>query len=517
MSEGVETPLVKTPSTAEADPTQAAPVAAEGVPHVDSAALQKKARRGMIALAIRMVLTQLTVLGGDVYLRRRLEPSDFGIFAVVQFALLLFMQLGDVGLASALIQQREEPTQRQLGSAWTFQLLVSLAFTTALWVGAPLLVDFWHDMSPQSIWVFRALSVDLLLTSLRLVPSLLMERRLEYGKLSTLDVILNGTYYVTAVTFATLGFGVMSLAGAVLIQGLGGVVGAFVMCPWRPSLVLDRAALRPIVRFGVQFQVKNAVGFLSSAIAPVYAGRVLGQKQLGYITWGQTTAFFPLRLVEIMSRVSFPLYSRLRFDRDAFGRSLERAVVVSAMGTLFFVALSLGLGPNLVRVVYGEKWVPALPLFYIYAAGFTVGFLHPVVAPALDALGKPHVNMRLMIGWTVAIAILVAITTPIWGAVGFAIGACIPMVLGNFVVIVILKGLIPERRLWPRIRALLLGAVVTGLVDRFALAPVANGVVSFTLAVLASAALFLTVVGIFDRSAIHEIVELAGLQKILKK
>src|SRR5262249_28216107 len=150
----------------------------------------------------------------------RLEPGDFGIFAIVQFALALFAQFGDVGLASALIQQHEPPVKRQLASAWTLQFLISLALTATLWLGAPLLLEFWSSMPPRSIWIFRALSINLLLTSLRLVPTLLMERNLEYPKLSALDVILTGTYYLAAVTFAARGWGAMSLAGAILAQGV---------------------------------------------------------------------------------------------------------------------------------------------------------------------------------------------------------------------------------------------------------------------------------------------------------
>jgi hypothetical protein len=106
-------------------------------------------------------------------------------------------------------------------------------------------------------------------------------------------------------------------------------------------------------------------------------------------------------------------------------------------------------------------------------------------------------------------------TTPLWGAVGFAIGACVPMVLGNFVVIAILKRLLPDARLWPRTRALILGGLVVGVVGRFALCPWATGPLTFTLSVVASAAVFLTIVGIFDRSAIEEIVVLIGARKPL--
>jgi teichuronic acid exporter len=459
----------------------------------------------VIALAIRTALMQLIVLGGDIYLRRRLEPRDFGTFAIVQFALALFVHIGNVGLASALIRQHEEPDQRQLSSAWLFQILTSCVIALALWVAAPLMLAFWPDMSVTGVWVMRALCLNLVLSSVRLVPALLMERSLDFGRLAVLDVILNGTYYVTAVTLAALGYGVMSLAGAVVVQGACGVLGAFLMRPWRPSFALDFKLLRPIIQFGVQFQFKDVLGFLAGAIMPVYAGRVLGQQQLGLINWGQSTAYFPLKLVEIMARVSFPLYSRLRADPPALARSLERAVAVSAMGTLFFAGFGFGLGPNLIQVVYGEKWLPALPVFYIYLAGISVGFLHPIVAPALDALGRPHVNIWLMSSWTVAIAILVAITTPRWGMVGFAIGYCIPMVLGNMVVMVILKQLVPNAKLWPRTRAFLLGGLAVALFGRYLLAPWATHPMAFVISVVGCAGVFFGVVGLLDRSAINEI------------
>ncbi len=86
----------------------------------------------------------------------------------------------------------------------------------------------------------------------------------------------------------------MSLVGAVLVQGFLGVIGAFAMRRWRPSLVLDRKLLSPIIRFGVSYQLKNLVGFSFGAIAPVYGGRALGQTGLGFVNWAQSTyAFFP--------------------------------------------------------------------------------------------------------------------------------------------------------------------------------------------------------------------------------
>ena len=412
---------------------------------------------------------QFIVSGGDIYLRRRLEPADFGLFAIIQFALAFFAYFGDAGLGGALIQKKDEPTQAELSSVWVLQLLLTLIVLIVVWWSAPLIVSFWPDMKKEGVWVLRALSIDLLLTGMRSVPMLLMERELQYRRLSVLDVILNLGFYLTAVLLAELNFGVMSLVDAVLVQGFLGVVGAFAMRRWRPSLVLDRKLLSPILRFGISYQLKNLVGFSFGAIAPVYGGRALGQTGLGFVNWAQSTAYFPLKLVGIMSRVSFPLYSRLQDDKVMFARSFERSLQVCALGTLFYTGLGLALGPNLVRTVYTDKWLPGLPLFYLYVSGISIGFLAPLVSPALDAIGRPQVMLRFSIGWTVAILFIAIYATPRWGAMGFVIASCIPMVLGNALLLYVFWRMFPATRLWPKVRAAVAGSAVVALVGKFAL------------------------------------------------
>jgi len=488
------------------------PTPASG-PSTESLALQRKARIGAFVLTLRMIALQFIVLGGDVYLRRRLDPADFGLFAIVQFALAFFAYFGDGGLGGALIQKKEEPSQRELSSIWVLQGLLSLGVVLLIWFTAPYIVRFWPDMKPEGVWVLRALSIDLLLTGLRSVPMLLMERELQFRRLSVLDVLLNMGFYVTAVLLAGLGWGVMSLVGAVLMQGTFGVIGAFALRRWRPSLVLDRALLAPIVKFGVAYQLKNLIGFSSGAVAPVYGGRVLGQAGLGYVNWAQSTAFFPLKLVAIMSRVSFPLYSRLQGDKSAFARSLERSLQVCVLGTLFFVGLGLALGPNLVQTIYTDKWQPGLPLFYVYVSGISIGFLAPVVAPALDAIGRPQVMARFSIGWTLASLLFVIFTTPRWGALGFVVGSCIPMVLGNALLYYVTRRMFPEAQLWPRIRAALVGALAVGLFGKYVLASWAFGALRFTLAVLLLAALFGLVVAAIDRSLLADALQIVPRRK----
>jgi hypothetical protein len=66
-----------------------------------------------------------------------------------------------------------------------------------------------------------------------------------------------------------------------------------------------------------------------------------------------------------------------------------------------WIGLCLGLGEQLTLVVFSAKWLPAVPVLTIYAGAVLIGFLSTLVAPALDALGKPGLFTKFVVGWTI--------------------------------------------------------------------------------------------------------------------
>lgn len=473
---------------------------------LDHATLNRRARWGVVILAARTALQQLTVLAGTVYLARVLGPGEFGVFWIVQFALSFFALFGDAGFGAALIQKKDAATQRELSSIFWCQLLLVLLVTSIIFTSAPWVVRFWPDLPANAAWMLRALSLSLLLTSLRVVPAILMERELLFGRLSVIDLLLTASFYGSAVVLAYLGYGTSALVVGVLVQGVVGLISAFSLRPWLPGLYFDIPTLRPILKFGVVLQAKHIIGFANAAIMPLYAGRALGRYPLGIVTWSRNTSLFPVAIVDILSRVNFPLLSRLQHDRVAFARALERTIQISATVTFLFVALFLGLAPSLVRVIYGEKWLPALPTLYVFTATVSVSFLVPIVNGALDALGKPRIMMLLGLAWTVlnwgAVTVMMQIRRD---AFWFAIGFCIHVVLGAWAVWLVVKQFIPEAKLWSRIRGGLAAGVVTAIAGHVLLLPWANGVLSLAAAALIALAVFVGSCAIFDRSALREL------------
>lgn len=472
-------------------------------PESGASALRRKARLGVVILALRTVVVQLTVLGGNIYLYRLLRPEDFGAFAIVQFALSFLVYFGDAGLGGALIQKSDEPTKTELSTVWLLQIGIGVAIVGAVWGLAPTLVRFWPDMDESGAWLFRALSLQLLLTALRVVPAILMERHLQYTRLALLDVALSVGFYVGAVVLAMLGLGVKALIGGVLIQGTLGVLIVFLLRPWRPSMVFDWKAVRPLLNFGLYFQAKNILGFVNGAIGPVYAGHTLGQRDLGHLTWAQNTAFFPLQLVGIISRINFPLYSRLQSNREELADVLGRSVQLTAMATLLFCGLVGGLGPKLVVIVFTEKWLPALPLLYVYLAGISVGFLAPLVSTALDATGRARLTFRFSLVVVVLTWTLVPIGTHYCGIAGFAVAYIVVMWMGNLAMIWFMRRIAATSRLPRRVLVALVSATLVGFVG-YALRPAISSWVGLVLAISLQVLVFGAAVFLLDRAALIE-------------
>lgn len=475
--------------------------------NVDHASLRRKAVSGAVTLVARAVVLQVLVFAGNLVLARILDPRDFGVFSISQFALLFFMYFGDAGLAGRLVQQHDKPSVRLLSSVLWLQLVVSAAVIATVWVASPLSHRIWTDLPDGSEWLLRALSFELLLTAARTVPSLLMERELQFGRLSALEVSNQLVFYFAAIPLALLGHHVWALVAGVLVRATCGVMLAYALRPFRPVRAFDWDALRPIVRFGIPYQMKNLVGFVINALVPVYAGHVLGVRAVGLLGWSRNLANTPIKLVDAMGRVGFPLYSRLQGNPRALGNALGRSVQVCAAGTFVFIAVVLGLGPQIIHIAY-PKWTDALVLLDIFAAALSVGFLSPLVAAAFDAIGKPKVFLKLGILWTAVGCIAVPFTTARWGIVGFALGFVSQMVVGNFIVLWLAEATFPTVRILRRCWSSALAATVEGLTAHFVFAPLVTGWFTLVVAVVASAVTFLALLALVDRGTLLEVVGL---------
>jgi O-antigen/teichoic acid export membrane protein len=383
-------------------------------------AVVKRAVRGTFAVGMRQAGVLGLTLVGSTVLARLLTPAQFGVYGVVLFLRSFLNAVGDGGLGSSLIRQPEEPEGRDYSAVFSFQFLVMGATSVALLLAAPLIADA-YDLPTGGLWLIRLVALSLAFTSLHAVPSAILERRLSFGPLATAGIAEAVVFNVVAVVMAAWGAGIVSFGVALAAQSLAGAVVLVAGARWTTSWAVDWPRVRRHLAFGLAFQGVVFVSLLKDSITPVLIGLFSGASEVGYTRWAQTFAAYAVLALMLFQRICMPLFARLQHDEG----QLRRAVINSVWGANALIAplasLTLVLGPAVTRLVFGDQWLPALPVFYLL---WVANLLVPTATPLLalfNAVGRSGTALRFAVIWMVSTWVLGVPLILAFGAVGFGV------------------------------------------------------------------------------------------------
>jgi O-antigen/teichoic acid export membrane protein len=332
----------------------------------EAAIWQELGQRGSHAalqLAIRSVILRGLTFVGTITLARLLAPADFGVYGIVAFVVAVWTSLGDFGLGAALVQQAEKPSPAQLRTAWTVQQLIALSAVVMIWLAAPALTGLVSGLPSDTPWMLRVLALGLLMSSLRTLPAVMMERDLRFGPLAAAEVVQQITFYSVAVALAVAHAGAWAFVLAGIAQLAMGALVVNLAWRHRPGIGIDRACLKSMFGFGFAYQSSIIVLTLRDAPLPALVGLVSGTVAAGLIQFAFRLALTIATIDELVARIAFPAFSRLQGHPQQQARALDVAVLMTGLVLVPAQCWIAALAPVLVPIVFGSQWTEAiLPL-----------------------------------------------------------------------------------------------------------------------------------------------------------
>ncbi len=376
----------------------------------------KRSIRGVVALVYRTFTIQIIGLAANFLLTVFLSPSVFGIFFIVSAVIAFLSYFSDVGLAAALIQKKEAITDEELRTTFTIQqILVVSVVLLALFLSG--FVKSFYRLDDQGILLFQALVISFFLSSLKTIPSIILERNLRFEKLVIPQIVENLFFYVIAVVLAAKGFGVASFTFAVLARGISGVIAIYIINPWRIRFGFQKAAAKKLLSFGLPFQTNSVLALIKDDLLIVYLGRVLPLAQVGYIGFAQKWAFVPLRLImDNVIRITFPSFARLQNDKEVLTKAIEKSIFAACF--LIFPALMglVVLAPYFIYLIPKYiKWEPAILSLSFFAINAALSSISTPLTNALNAIGKIKITLYLMVFWTVSTWVITPLAIMMFG------------------------------------------------------------------------------------------------------
>lgn len=386
-------------------------------------AVKKRAVRGIATLVGRTFFLQLVSFGGGFLVTFFLLPDQFGTWIAVQAFLGFFSIFQDVGLAAALIQKKETPSRKALETTFAVQNLLVICLVSIIFLATPIYRQLAH-LDQQSVYLAWALAINFLLSSLMSIPSLLLERKLEFNKLVIPGIVGTILYQFVVVFLAWKGFGITSYTVAVLVNGFSSLILMYIVSPWRPGLAFDRQSLRELLRFGVPYQVNQILAKIKDDGVMMVLAVILGPAGIGFLGWARK---WPQQLLSLamdpVTRVTFPAFSRMQSHPEELSRALSKSIFFICLLMFPSLAILVLFSPILIDLIPRYiKWQPgllALGLVSINAAWATVS---SPLTNALNATGRIKTTSYLMIMWLVLTWIFIPVLALFFGINGAAAG-----------------------------------------------------------------------------------------------
>lgn len=411
----------------------------EGGLEIDVETIKSRSLLGIATLVSRSFFVQIVAFVSNLLLTIFLDPGVFGVFFLVSASINIFRYFSDVGLAAALIQKKEKVTDTDLKTTFTVQQILVGSLTLLIFIFAPWLSKtFGFDQSDN--FLLYALAISFFLTSLKTIPSILLERSLKFNVLIIPQMLEILVYNIVAVILAWKGFGVNSFTYAVLAQAIVGLIAIYIVSPWKIGYSFSKESLKHLLKFGVPYQANTFVAAAKDDLMTIFLGRIIGTTGLGYLGWAKKWAEQPLRiLMDNVSKVVFPAFARLQDDKERLKKSLEKSLFFLCFLTFPVLAGFSVLASDMVLIIPRYiKWQPALIPLYFYCFNSAMATVSSSMTNLLNAIGKIKITFKLMIMWLVLTWALMPIAAIKYNYQGVAFSAAI-ISLSSIVAIITVK------------------------------------------------------------------------------
>jgi len=189
---------------------------------------------------------------------------------------------------------------------------------------------------------------------------------------------------------------------------------------WWPALTFSWQSIRDLIHFSANVLGSDLLTYATRNADSFLIGRYVGPVGLGYYSLAYQIMLYPLSQVSsVIVRVLFPTLSQLRGQEERFRNAYLKSISAIALVTFPIMMGLFAVAQDFVTVVFGEKWLPMLPVLKILC---WVGMLQSIgttVGTIYLATGHMHVAFKFLLV-AAPVLVLAFIVGLSWGIVGVA-------------------------------------------------------------------------------------------------
>ena len=323
--------------------------------------LKDKTAKGLFWGGMNNGVQQLLGLAFGIILGRLLDPSDYGMTAMLAVFSVIANELQSSGFKTGLINL-EKPRHEDYNAVFWFNILAGAAIYVVLFIAAPLIADFYDNQAliPLSRYVF----LGFVFSSFGMAQSAYLTKQMQIKQIAKCGMTATLSSSIMGVILAALGFGYWALATQYLMYIAVNTLLLWWFSEWRPSYLRFTNLrftiyypLRQLFPFSVRIMISAILTQVNANIMNLLLGRFYGEANTGHYNQAyQWSSKCFLLVGNMLKQVDQTVLVGLHDERE---RQLQ--VLRKMMRFTAFISFPLLFGLGLVShefiiLAIGEKW-----------------------------------------------------------------------------------------------------------------------------------------------------------------
>ena len=317
--------------------------------------LKDKTAKGLFWGGMNNGVQQLLGLAFGIILGRLLDPSDYGLIAMITIFSLMATALQNSGFSTALVNEKE-PKDSDYNAVFWFNILMGGSIYIILFFAAPFIADYYHE--PRLVALCRYAFIGLLFSCSGVAQAAYLYKNLRAKQLAKASITATIVSSCVAVIMAWRGFSYWSLATQTNLFILISTLLRWHYSDWRPSLQIDFSFVRRAFPFSMKILISDILTHVNNNVMNILLGRYYSAHDTGNYNQAYQWNNKCTSLIQgMVKQVDQAVLVSVRDDRERQLAVLRKMVRFAA-----FVSFPLLLGFGLVAkefivLAIGEKWL----------------------------------------------------------------------------------------------------------------------------------------------------------------
>lgn len=365
--------------------------------------------------------TQIITFIVSIILARLLEPSEYGIIAIITIFINLVNVFVDGGLNTALIQKKNSDNT-DFSTILYCSLFISFIFYFVLFLTAPYIATF-YDKEEITV-ILRITSITIPFCAYNSIQRAFVSKHLLFKKLFICSLFAVSISGVIGIVMAYAGYGVWALVAQTVSSQVLTTLIMYWIIPWRPIKVFSFLRFKSLFGYGWKIFVTNFIIAIYNDIRGIVIGKLYQPASLAFFEKGkQFPALLMGNINTSLQTILFPVLSEEQDEHSRVKSIMRSSTTISC---LFIFPLLIGLfvvSRPLILLLLTEKWLPAVDFLRIFCIAYLLMPMQIANLEAIKSMGYSNITLRLEIIKKIIetiiliVSFLIGIKAVAWGIV----------------------------------------------------------------------------------------------------